>query len=213
MDQADLYLDEIAWENYLTQQECKKCGADSCRKLVEEIISDKKDLSSLHYLSNAKRHALTTVLNGLRLLPKIPKLTFPRAVEVNLIELNNPGNGDPVIVTGNNQYTQEILLIALATVAHPLFVLFSDTRGDTLDMAIILKSFTAETVQKSLQRVGFKTRISRSPLIIPGKAAALHSDIRSRLNMTVEIGPICAMELPLFLENRAHFPIGANHCQ
>ena len=202
MEKADLYWNEIAWESYLTEQECKKCGANSCRNLIEGVISGRGHVSDLLPLPAPKYQAVEFALNGPHLLPEVPKLAFPRPVAPEVVALNDPKEGDPIIVTGNNQFTQEVILTVLATVTNPLFVLFSNTRGDTLDMAVLFGSFHADAIKELLDSSGPHHPTTSSPLILPGKAANLGADIHRRLEMAVEIGPVCAAELPLYLGSR-----------
>lgn len=153
--------------------ECHKCGPQSCRELVEKI----KDV-----------------------LPQVPSLQLPRPVDPALVELNNPQPGDPVLVTGNSEFTQAVLLAVLSTTQSPFFVLFTDTRGDTLDMAVILESFTPDRIRQSLENESLNA--PGSSLIIPGLAAALKDDIEKLTGWPVEVGPVCAAELPLFFGDR-----------
>ena len=152
--------------------ECHKCGPDSCKDLVEKIKP---------------------------LLPQVPSLDLPRPVDPALVELNDPGPGDPVLVTGNSEFTQAVLLAVLSTAQSPFFVLFTDTRGDTLDMAVILESFTPERIRQSLEKENFKAQGSK--LIIPGLAEGLKNDIENMTGWPVEVGPVCAAELPLFFHD------------
>ena len=152
--------------------ECHKCGPHSCRELVEKIKP---------------------------LLPRVPSLQLPRPVDPALVELNNPGPGDPVLVTGNSEFAQTVLLAVLSTTESPFFVLFTDTKGDTLDMAVILESFTPDRIQQSLEKENLKSRGSK--LIIPGLASALKDYIEKSTGWPVEVGPICAAELPLFFHD------------
>jgi CO dehydrogenase/acetyl-CoA synthase gamma subunit (corrinoid Fe-S protein) len=152
--------------------ECHKCGPQSCRELVEKVKA---------------------------VLPRVPSLQLPRPVDPALLELNNPQPGDPVLVTGNSEFTQAVLLAVLSTTQSPFFVLFTDTKGDTLDMAVILESFTPDRIRQSLEKENFKARGSK--LIIPGLAAGLKDDIAETTGWPVEVGPVCAAELPLFFSD------------
>ena len=151
--------------------ECHKCGPQSCKELVEKI----KDQ-----------------------LPRVPALQLPRPVEPALVELNNPRPGAPVLVTGNSEFTQAVLLAVMSTTESPFFVLFTDTKGDTLDMAVILKSFTPERVRQSAEKEQLSEKAGGSTLILPGRAAGLKDDIRKTAGWPVRVGPVCAAELPLF---------------
>ena len=173
MVDADLYIDRIDLERYIFGAECRKCGAQSCRELVEK-------------------------LKARGCLPSVPQLQVPRPVPAGLLELNDPSPGDPVLVTGNSEFTQQVLLAVLATTISPFFVLFSDTRGDTLDMAMILDSFTPERVRRSIEKERLKERAGGSYLVLPGLASKISGEIKSQCGWPVEIGPVCAAELPLY---------------
>jgi CO dehydrogenase/acetyl-CoA synthase gamma subunit (corrinoid Fe-S protein) len=118
------------------------------------------------------------------------------------VELNHPSPGDPVLVTGNSEFTQAVLLAVLSTTETPFFVLFCDTRGDTLDMAVILKSFTHDRIKQSMERKGLPDRAKGSTLILPGLAADMQRDVAEATGWPVQVGPVCAAELPLFFEDR-----------
>ncbi len=173
MPRANLYVDRIDFSRY--EGECTRCGAHSCRELVEKLS---------------------------RSLPAVPSLQHPRPVDAGLVEINEPGPGDPVLVTGNSALTQEVLLAVLSTTASPFFVLFSDTRGDTFDMSLILGSFTPGRLAAAVERHGVKERSGSSTLVLPGLAAALRDDVASAAGLPVEVGPVCAAELPLFFGDR-----------
>jgi CO dehydrogenase/acetyl-CoA synthase gamma subunit (corrinoid Fe-S protein) len=175
MPDADLYLERIDFSRYLSTDECKRCGAHSCKELVERLK---------------------------RTLPTVPSLEIPRPAAAGLFELNNPGPGDPVLVTGNSAFTQEVLLAVLSTTASPFFVLFTDTRGDTLDMAVILGSFTPERIRRALYSDRVEERAGPAPIILPGLAGHLKEDIASVTSSAVEVGPVCAAELPLYFGRR-----------
>jgi acetyl-CoA decarbonylase/synthase complex subunit gamma len=123
-------------------------------------------------------------------------------VDAGLVELGEPGPGDPVLVTGNSELTQEVLLAVLSTTTRSFFVLFSDTRGDTFDMSLILGSFTVERLAGILDREKVRERAAGSTLILPGLAAGLRDEVASVSGLAVEVGPVCAAELPLFFGER-----------
>ena len=122
MPDANLYLDQIDYTKYLDVK-CQKCGKTSCKELVEKLQ-----------------------------LPKVSSLQMPHPAEVGVIELNNPGPKDPILITGNSQFTQEVLLAILSETLSPFFLVMTDTRGDTLDMAVILQSFTPSRIKDTLER-------------------------------------------------------------
>ncbi len=201
MAEADLYLDTISIETYLSRTECKKCGADSCRDLVEKLKQNECSATDLSSIPPFKLHALQSMIDIEKNLPAVPRLQLPRPSDPGLTELNNPSNGDPILVTGNNLFTQEVLMCVLASTTKPLFFLSTDTQGDSLDMAVILGTFTVDTVLKALTEEGLSKRGGSSPLLIPGRAGHLAEAIHSASGCTVDIGPICAVELPLYFSS------------
>ncbi len=198
MKDADLYLDDIDYGRYFTNEECKKCGAESCKDLVEAL--KRRGGASAECLGAlpGKARALQAVGGLEQSLPRVPMNPNPRPGPPGLTPLNNPADGAPILVTGNNVFTQEVLMAVLASTAKPLFLLSSDTRGDTLDMAVILGTFTAETVAKALATEGLAERAGTSPLLIPGRAADFAGPIQTATGRQVDVGPVCAAELPLF---------------
>ena len=202
MPDADLYLESIDYGDYLDTQDCARCGATSCRALVEMLRASGGAYATLNGLADRKAHAVGATLAIERNLPAVPAITTPRPVPPELAELNDPSPGDPVLVTGNSVFTQEVLLAVLATTASPIFVLFTDTRGDTLDMAMIFESFAADRVKRSFEAERLAERARGSTLVLPGLAAGLRDEIAAATGRPVEVGPVCAAELPLYFGER-----------
>ncbi len=202
MSNANLYLDEINLNKYFSEDECRVCGAESCKDLVEKIVQKQCQTSYLKGLPDKNRISLEAFIDIERILPQVPMLQHPQAGDPGLSKINDPRNGDPILVTGNNKYTQEVLMIILSATSSPFFFLSADTRGDTLDMAIILNSFTADAVQKALKREGLDSSAKNSPLILPGHAAGLKKSIKELTGFEVKVGPVCAAELPLFFGDK-----------
>jgi CO dehydrogenase/acetyl-CoA synthase gamma subunit (corrinoid Fe-S protein) len=198
MPDADLYLERIDLARYLSVEECTRCGASSCRDLVERLLERACAAEDLG-LPGDRLRGLNAALGLAGALPAVPSLQHPRPVEPALVGLNGPRPGDPVLVTGNSLLTQEVLLAVVSTTSLPLHVAFTDTRGDTLDMAVILASFTPERVSRSLEALAPP---ASSPLVLPGLAADLAGAISSATGRAVEVGPVCAAELPLYFGGR-----------
>jgi len=197
MPDANLYLERVDYEKYLSAHECKKCGAESCKALVAQLRAG-GGYQSLGPLELGKAQALRAALSMGQTLPAVPSIPNPRPITPELAELNDPQPGDPVLVTGNSAFTQEVLLAVLSSTTSPFFVLFSDTNGDTLDMAVILKSFTAARLQRSCKALELAARAGSGALVLPGLAAALADDVAAATGFRVEVGPVCAAELPLY---------------
>jgi hypothetical protein len=190
MPDADLYQGQIELRRY--PDLCRACGADGCRELVDRL-----------QLPPGRRRALELALEAGARLPAVPALTVPRPGPAGLLEVNAPSRGDPVLVTGNSELTQQVLLTVLGETRSPFFVLFCDTGGDTLDMAVVLESFTPERIRQALVAEGVRERAgAATPLTIPGLARGLHAAIAGATGRPVEVGPVCAAELGLYFGAR-----------
>jgi CO dehydrogenase/acetyl-CoA synthase gamma subunit (corrinoid Fe-S protein) len=73
-----------------------------------------------------------------------------------------------------------------------------DTGGHTVDMALVYKTLTAEAVAQTLQGEKPRELPFAGRIILPGLAADIAAPTSKTLGHPVEVGPICAAELPLF---------------
>jgi len=195
---ADLYLDEIDLERYFAKETCKKCGANSCKDLIDKIKARSCSVAELTATTTDAAQALQTIVDMESGLPKVPVEQYPRLGTIGLAKLNNPSDGDPILVTGNNLFTQEVLMAVLASTCKPFYFLSADTRGDPIDMAVILRTFTPEAIRRVLDAEEMAKKAPSSPLVIPGRTHHLAESIRSETKRNVTVGPVCAVELPLF---------------
>ncbi len=199
MPDANLYLDRVDLSRYLTVEECRHCGASSCRDLVDMLKGRACSTDALESLPRTRRSALATALGLDGTLPAVPSLQHPRPVAVQLVEINDPRPGAPVLVTGNSAVTQEVLLAILATTVSPFFLLFTDTRGDTLDMAMVLGSFSPERVLAAATAQDLDGRAAGGPIVLPVLAGSLAGRAAAALApRDLSVGPHCAAEMPLF---------------
>jgi CO dehydrogenase/acetyl-CoA synthase gamma subunit (corrinoid Fe-S protein) len=196
---ADLYLDTINFLKYLDKQDCAQCGFDSCEEFIEALRKGQKISSDCSSISANEAYALVAVQNIKELWPEVPLLIHPRPSHSGLFELNSPNAESLVLISGNNEYTEQVLLTVLGTTMGPFFVLFIDTDGHTVDMSMIYKTFTAERISHAFRECHLEEKVSRKEVIIPGLAASLKNDIETLTGWHVRVGPVCAAELPLFL--------------
>ena len=73
-----------------------------------------------------------------------------------------------------------------------------DTDGHTVDMAMVYKVMTAERVMKGIRSENIDDIAPESTLFLPGFAATIRDDLAALSDRPVNIGPVCAAELPLF---------------
>ena len=199
MTTADLYIDEINFLKYLNKIDCIQCGFPSCEEFIYAILNGLKKPKDCPLIPKNKAYALEVIQKIKDLWPDIPLLMHPRPAMTGLVELNNPKSESCVLITGNNEYTEQVILTVLSTTVCPFFVIFTDTDGNTVDMAMVYQTLTAERIKKGLQDTGIETKVKRRELIIPGLAFSIKDDIQKLTGWNVRVGPKCAAELPLLL--------------
>jgi len=166
---------------------------------VESIKAGVKKHWDCPFISKNEAYAFEAVQRIKDLWPEVPLLTHPRPSFVGLIELNVPRSESLVLISGNNEYTEQVLMTVLGTTICPFFVIFVDTDGNTVDMSMVYQTLTAERVHKALKATGIEEKASARKLIIPGLASSLKEGIEKLTGWHVRVGPVCAAELPLFL--------------
>jgi CO dehydrogenase/acetyl-CoA synthase gamma subunit (corrinoid Fe-S protein) len=196
---ADLYLESIDFRRYFERADCLRCGYASCAAFVDAVKEGLVKSEDCPLISRNKAHALEVINRIEELWPDVPLLTHPRPGFAGLVELNNPTSDSLVLVSGNNEYTEQVLMTVLGTTICPFFVLFADTDGNTVDMAMIYRTLTAERILDSIRQSGLEERTAGRLLMIPGLAASLEKDIGRLTGWSVRVGPLCAAELPLTL--------------
>jgi CO dehydrogenase/acetyl-CoA synthase gamma subunit (corrinoid Fe-S protein) len=199
---ADTYVDRIDFFGYLPQTDCAECGDRTCREFVEDLKQGRKKPADCPHISESLYYPFQVALSADDLLPRFPCLTAPRPGPTGLVEINTPGDDTPLLISGNNSHTQDVITSILGTTKSSFFLLFTDTRGDTVDMAVIYKTLTAEQIRQDVQTSGVLHRTSRKDIIIPGLAATVGHELRQSTGWNIIVGPICAAELPLFLADR-----------
>lgn len=199
---ADAYLDRIDFLRYLPRTDCGDCGAGNCSEFVEKLKHTEKKIQDCPFIRPQLYYPFEIALRADRILPKFPCLMSPEPGPTGLMEINRPGRNSPVLISGNNVHTQDVLAVMLATTRTAFFLLFSDTRGDTVDMALILESMTPPRILKEMRESGILKGTSRGRIIIPGLASALSHELARMTGNRIIVGPVCAGELPLFFGAR-----------
>jgi len=159
-------------------------------------------LEECAFLSPSQRHAFEIALESETYLPRIPSITVPQPITPDLFPLNEPGENAIVLVSANNRLTFDLLATIWSHGLTPAYFLLLDCSGHTVDMAMIFKTFTPERLQASLQKSGLETRVKHRRMIAPGLTAPLAKDFEKATGWQIEIGPVCAAEMPLFLGDR-----------
>ena len=199
---ADTYLDRIDFLKYLPQTDCGECGGISCQEFVKDLKRGSKRPEDCPDISESLYYPFQVALDADKILPEFPCLTAPRPGPTGLTEINTPDDASPILISGNNVHTQDVITSILGTTKSPFFLLFADTRGDTIDMAVILESLTVEVISREVVESGILQRTSHQDIVIPGLASSMHDELKESTGWKVTVGPICAAELPLFFGER-----------
>lgn len=199
MLKANLYVDRIDIAPYLTPEECRKLGGPDCSQVAARLKEGSLPPEDCLGLTPARRQALTLAVRAAEILPVVQSLELPRPVPPDLFEINEPGPDSPLLVTGNSEFTLAVVTGLLALTVSPFYLLLIDTRGDTVDMSMIHRSFTPQRLDQGLETHHLAKRLKRRQLIIPGVVAPLKEELAGYTGWDIQVGPICIAELPLFL--------------
>jgi CO dehydrogenase/acetyl-CoA synthase gamma subunit (corrinoid Fe-S protein) len=209
MPPADLYLLRMQWLPYLSPEECRAAGAESCEDFLGHLQNQSLKIQDVPGLSPQKRYALAMALRGAELIPPVEALALPHPTRPGLYEINAPGPEAPVLVTGNSEITLTVLSAVLATTISPFYLLLVDTLGDTLDMALIYERFTPAKVEAAWRAADLAPKVHHRTLIMPGLAAALAQPLAAATDLDIRVGPICALEMPLYFGEYWLPPLGS----
>ena len=199
---ADKYVDRIDFLKYLPQTDCGECGALGCQDFVKALKQGIRKPEDCPDIPEGMYYPFQIALDADNLMPAFACLTVPRPGPTGLMEINSTGQDSPILITGNNIHTQDVINAILGTTKSPFFVLFADTKGDTIDMAVILKSFTVEVISREVVRSEVLARTAHREIVIPGLVSAMRDELQAATGCNVMVGPICVGELPLFFGNR-----------
>ncbi|MBW1981084.1 MAG: hypothetical protein JRJ12_07665 [Deltaproteobacteria bacterium] len=194
---ADLYLNTIDFLKYLPGTDCQECGDYSCGEFLQKLKKGLTSPEKCPALELNQVRAFSLALEAEHILPQVPALDLPRPAPAGLLEINNPDELSSVVISGNSEFTQEIVTAIMACTTSPFWVLFVDCRGDTVDMAMIYHSLTVAGIRKSLPET--LAEHLQGQLILPGFARSLAGELAGTTGCEVTVGPRCIVELPLFL--------------
>ncbi|NQT40532.1 MAG: hypothetical protein HQ581_23775 [Planctomycetes bacterium] len=198
---ADLYLDRIDLSRHAGHQTCQVCHVDSLAELLDRLRLGQVCGGQCVHWPSERVEAFRTAIDAGEILPVIPSLDVPRPTEIGRIEFNGPTADSPVLVTGNSRLTHEVLMAVLSTTTAPLWMISVDTAGHTLDMSLVFKTFTPRAIAAALGAGTSTEPAFTGRIILPGLAGGLAGAVSEMLDRDVEVGPICAAELPLFFGN------------
>ena len=203
---ADLYVDKIDFLEYLPGTDCRECGEPLCATFLKQLKNGTRTPAECPFLSENQIRAFQIGLRADRLLPKVPALELPRPAPTGLTEINNASEDTLVLVSGNSEFTQGVLTAVVAFTLSPLWLLFADCRGDTVDMSMIYQSLTVEQISATLEATPLRQGQVGREMVIPGFASRLKEPLEKHTGWRVRVGPVCIAELPLFLGDEWQVP-------
>jgi CO dehydrogenase/acetyl-CoA synthase gamma subunit (corrinoid Fe-S protein) len=196
---ANLYVDRIDLAPYLTPEECRRLAGPDCIQVAARLKAGSLRPEDCLALTPARRQALALAVRAQEILPVVQSLELPRPVPPDLFEINAPGPDSPLLVTGNSEFTLAVVTALLAHAISPFYLLLVETRGDTVDMSMIYRSFTPQHLQQGLESHRLADKLNHRQLIIPGIVGPLKEELASHTGWDIRVGPVCVAELPLFL--------------
>lgn len=199
MIEADLYLNKIDFLKYLPGTDCRECGEPFCATFVKQLKGGGLTPAACPFLTDNQIRAFQLALQADRLLPKVPALDLPRPALTGLVEVNRADDGTLVLVSGDSEFTQEVISGIMAFTLSPFWLLFVDCRGDTVDMAMVYQSLKVEKILAALEETVLSQGQGRREMVLPGFAASLKEPLERQTGWRVRVGPISIAELPLFL--------------
>ncbi len=197
MLRADLYEKKIEIESYISSNDCRACGFFSRKEFLEKLRSGRLKPSHCK-MAKMRFLSLLWAVKPNEILPEVEVLQLPTPGPTGLFPINHPGKNSPVLVSGNSTITGEVLTAVLSTTLSPFWYLVVDTDGHTVDMAIVYKVLTADRVMKGIRDENLDRIAPESTLFLPGFAATIQDDLAELSSRSVNVGPVCAAELPLF---------------
>jgi len=195
---ADLYLDRIDLARHAGTETCRVCQVESMEELLDRLRFGRFCPGQCPHWPRERIEAFRMAINAGKVLPAVPSLDLPRPTKAGWFDLNGPTAVSPALITGNSRLTHEVLLAVLSTTTAPMWMVAVDTGGHTLDMSLVYRTFTPQAIAKALGAEDSRARDFTGRIILPGLAETLVTPVSEMLDRAVEVGPICAAELPLF---------------
>ena len=182
---------------FLPETDCGNCGFATCIEFAEALLENEAKANSCPEIDNDFVDALTAIID----LDKdpIPYNLMMEQVPCEVIEINEPDERSPLLITCNFKETVRIMKEILDCTSTPAFLLPTDTHGYTVDNAIHEKMFKPMEIWKAIQENHMESRLKKSSMIIPGLADRERNAIRQLTRWEVLVGPVSGFLTPLFI--------------
>ncbi len=125
----------------------------------------------------------------------------PIQVQPGLYEINDPAEGDPVLVTTNFSITYFSVANEVESAGLPAWLLVCDAEGMSVLTAWAAGKFDSERIAKDVKRFGVAEKVNEKLLVLPGHVAVLSGEVEEELpGWEVRVGPREAVDIPSFLK-------------
>ncbi|MCL5123113.1 MAG: hypothetical protein M1511_01155 [Deltaproteobacteria bacterium] len=195
---ADLYpLTEENLVEYLPEVDCRLCGFSSCLEFAEALVGHSAKIEQCPDTDPEMGKTIGKLMEFV--MPRLPYDVMMESFSPGLTHIGTPDSSSPVLITGNFKETTRLLESILTTCEISAFLIMSDTKGYSLDNAVVEKRFSPFEILKVITETEVGSFVSHSRLVIPGLARHLASQIKQTTGWQVLVGPVSGFELPLFL--------------
>jgi len=155
--------------------------------------------SSIIIMKNRKPWAALSALTVRQNIYTDPQK--PLQVEPKVYEIGQVSDNSPVLVTTNFSLTYYTVESEVESSRVPSFIVTCDAEGMSVLTAWAAEKFTAESISKTLEKLGVKDRVRHKRLVIPGYVSVLSGKLEEESGWKVTVGPREASGLPVFLRN------------
>ncbi len=195
VEKVDFYgLSPETIEKYLPMKDCGSCGHKTCREMAVALSEGEAKLTDCPEIDMRSREGLAPLEIKLEVHEADASMS---TVSERLIEINNPGQDSPVLVTGNCDVTLHVLkLIFEKTPGVSAWIVPSETKGFTVDHAAGMKLMTPMTIMRALTMSGVAAKVGHHELMIPGLCAGIERQVEQMTRWRVTVGPTSGFELP-----------------
>ncbi|MBT3367553.1 MAG: hypothetical protein HN416_10380 [Nitrospina sp.] len=182
---------------FLPDVDCGNCGFATCIAFAEGILDGEAKAENCSELKNEFVDALAAIVD----LDKdpIPYNLMMEQVPCEVIEINEPDEHSPLLITCNFQETIRIMKEIFDCTSVSAFLLPTDTHGYSVDNAIYEKMFKPMEIWKAIKENQMESRLDKTTMVIPGLAERERNAIRQLTRWEVSVGPISGFLAPLFV--------------
>ena len=182
---------------FLPETDCGKCGFASCDEFATAVLKKETDPRECSDLD----HDFADALGAIVKLNKdpIPYNIMMEQAPCELIEINSPEKGSPLLVTCNFRETVRIMQEILEYTNTKAFLLPTLTNGYSVDNAVHERMFKAIEIWKAIKENRAEEQLAKPILIIPGIAESEKNAVRQITKWDVRVGPVSGFLVPLFI--------------